>query len=161
MGHPTVRRFFSFAQGADGLFVGVDLARRIRTREEFLALSDGERERHIRASLAEQVVPLCRGVETAVQINPPMRGRPVFFVFTKCDIHRVPMEEARLLLRSSCSILYNRLRYQGLECREHAVAYSGSARREDGSLCFGIEGVQELLADIALFYADPPRGVLR
>lgn len=155
--HPVVRRFFSFVQGADGLMVVVDLARRIRSRAEFLELSPEAREGHIRAALAEQVAPLCRGIETVIQINNSMRGKPIFFIFTKSDIHCIPAQHVRSLIRTAYSILFNRLRHQGVECREHCVAYSGSERLEDGSIRYGIEGVQELLADIALCFAEPPR----
>lgn len=155
MAHPGVKRFFAFVQNADGLIVVVDLVRRIRTREEFAALGPSEREAHIRAALAEQVAPLCRGIETTLQINPRMRGKPIFFVFTKSDIHCLPVEEVRILVRTAYSILFNRLRYQGLECREHCVAYCGSTRAEDGGILYHIQGVEQLLADIALFFADP------
>lgn len=160
LGHPEVKRFFTSVEKADGLIVVVDLARRIRSRDEFLALDPEEREAHIRSALAEQVAPLCRGIETAIQLNDNMRGKPIFFVFTKSDIHRMPVAQVRSLIHTAYSILFNRLRHQGIECREHCVAYAGSRRDPDGSIRYTIEGVEELLADVALFFVTPPRGVL-
>lgn len=156
MGNLLARNFFSFLARADGLIAVVDLARRIRTPEEFDALSPGEREAHLRSALAEQMGPLCRSIETAVQMNPRMRGKPVFFVFTKTDIHRLPVAQARALLHTAYAILLNRLRHHGVEFREHCVAYAGTSRLEDGSISYRIEGVEELLADMALCFAEPP-----
>ncbi|MDH7571368.1 MAG: hypothetical protein QHJ73_17455 [Armatimonadota bacterium] len=147
---PNVKRFFAFVQNADGLIVVVDLARRLRTREQFELLTRAEREAHLRAALAEQVAPLCRGIETTIQLNGDMRGKPFFFVFTKSDIHRLSVEEARTLIRTAYSILFNRLRHQGIDCREHCVAYAGTSRQPDGSILYRIEGVEELIADMAL-----------
>lgn len=157
LGNPILKQFFSFVTKADGLIAVVDLARRIRTGAEFLALSPEERDEHLRAALAEQVIPLCRGIEVALQMNSSMRGKPIFFVFTKADIHGLSVEQVQVLVRTAYSILYNRLRLQGVECREHCVAYAGSTRQKDGSLSYTIEGVEELLADMALFFAGSPR----
>ncbi len=154
LAHPIVRQFFSLVVNADGLLVVVDLARRLRTREEFAALSPTEREDHLRAALAEQVAPLCRGIETAIQMNTSMRGKPIFFIFTKADIHCLPVAQVRSLIHTAYSILFNRLRHQGIECHEHCVAYAGSTRDADGSLSYRIEGVEELLADLALCFAE-------
>ena len=147
-----MRQFFSLVVNADGLLVVVDLARRLRTREEF-ARSRQRSADHLRAALAEQVA-LCRGIETAIQMNTSMRGKPIFFIFTKADIHRLPVAQVRSLIHTAYSILFNRLRHQGIECHEHCVAYAGSTRDADGSLSYRIEGVEELLADLALCFAE-------
>ena len=148
---PEVRRFMDIVRGSDGLIVIVDLARRITSRQAFTALRAEERERHLLGALAEQVMPLCRGVARALAANPNMAGKPIIFAYTKHDIHCLSDEQVRRMLETAYAPLFASLRRRNVLVEHCCLAYEGVHRDEStGEVRFGVRGTNELLAKLVV-----------
>lgn len=74
--------FIDLYQDCDGLIVVVDIVRDA-SKDDFQA----DREQRILDALAGQVEPLVTGINTAMNANQGLDGKPIFFIFTKQDIH--------------------------------------------------------------------------
>lgn len=148
---PEVRRFMDIVRGSDGLIVIVDLARRITSPGAFSALLPEQRERHLLGALAEQVMPLCRGVARALAANPDMAGKPIIFAYTKQDIHGLSDELVRRMLETAYSPLFASLKRRNVLVEHCCLAYEGVHRDErTGEVRFGVRGANELLAKLVV-----------
>lgn len=148
----NIKKFFDLLDNSDGLMIVVDLARRILQAEDYQSLSKKEKEIHLLNSLAEQVMPLCIGIEQALRVNKDIAGKPLFFIFTKADIHGLSLEMMENLIRSAYSVLLARLENKGVIIKFFKVAYRGTEMQEDGVIEYGIEGAKEFLYDMAMHF---------
>jgi hypothetical protein len=142
---PDFGRFADLMRESDGLIVMIDLARRIRSRAQFLALSEKEQSEHILRSLAEQVGPVCHGIEMVLRLNSHMHGKPVIFGFTKADIHGRDEEWVERLLFSACATMIGVLRDRGVSIYTCCLAYEGRRLDVGGNLYYCVKGVDILL----------------
>ena len=147
---PDVRRFMNLLRASDGLIVVMDLARRILTREEFQALPDQQRKEHILQALAEQVLPLCRGLEMAMRVNSNMEGKPVIFAYTKSDIHGLSEDYVQRNLLTAYPMLIQALRERGVDISICCLSYEGAHLVDSGSVEFRVRGVDTLLTRLAV-----------
>lgn len=110
---------------ADGLVVVVDLVRGADP-----VTFESEREDRIRAAIGEQVVPLAKCLEIALEQHD-LGGKPIYIVFTKGDIHGLEGYEIDDFGRAM-SIVLGRLERHGCEIETHSVSAVGWAD-DDGS----------------------------
>ena len=147
----NVRSFIALLEHAEGVVVVVDLARDVLTKEQYRALSLEQRKQHLLAALAEQVQPLCRGVREVIRVNGGMRGKPVYFVVTKSDIHGHTQEQVENLLLGAYATLIERLRREEVFIRVCCTAYSVTVDNDTLKTRASVTGVREFLEDLALF----------
>lgn len=101
---------------ADGLLVVVDLVRGT-DRDVF---EESPRE-HAMAALSEQVVPLVKGLKTALDAGD-LDGKPIYVVFTKADVHGFRAEDLDRLLRRAMPFAFQDLETHGCTVTEYAVS---------------------------------------
>lgn len=144
-GDPQTQRFLQVLEGGDGAIVVVDVVRQEMTAEQFTA----DRKRYIRLALAEQVVPLVRGIQLSL-LRGKQEGRfPLFLVFTKRDIHGLSRHELEAIVREVFAILLANLDKRVM-LRIHSVQNIGFGVDPDSFLEMELksEGVGLFLADV-------------
>ena len=139
-GEKSVRQFLNLIENSVGLIVVVDLARRITSREAFNSLPN--QPQHILDALAEQVVPLCRGVEYTMRVNKHMGDKTLTFIFTKTDIHGQSSEKVKTILTTAYAPLFSHLTDEGITHQEFCVAYTGCDLLSDGTVEYGVQGIE-------------------
>ena len=111
--------------GADGLVVVVDLVRGADP-DTF----ENDRSDLVRSALSEQVVPLAKALE-AMLTGDGLDGKPIYFVFTKADVHGMESYEIDEQFDRAMSILLGRLENHGCEIRKYAVSAVGWAGEDE------------------------------
>lgn len=146
-GDPQTLQFINALQNGEGVIVIVDVARRILSGEEF----ERERVKHIRAALAEQVVPLVKGIQlTITKRKLTNKVFPLFLVFTKRDIHQLSREQLDAIVKDVFAILIAGLERQ-IEIRIHSVQSMGFEVDVDSTDELRLESQS---AGLGLFLAD-------
>ncbi len=139
---PLTKKFMGVVERCDGIVAIVDLVRR-HTRENFVFGRD-----QIRKALAEQVLPLIRGIELAIERgNYENRVFPLFLVFTKKDVHCQSREVLDAMVREIFAIMLARLEDK-VKLRIHAVTNMGFGEDTDSLLNKDSEGIGMILADL-------------
>ncbi len=144
----SVKQFLALVENSIGLIVVVDLARRITNREAFEKLSKDQQREHILEALAEQVVPLCRGVEHTIKVNENMGKKMLFFIFTKTDIHRQLIKPGKNILTTAYAPLFFHLQDKRISHKEYSVAYTGCRMSPEGTVEYGIKGIGNFILDL-------------
>ena len=81
----VLERFGALLSECAGFVFVIDLLRGC-TAEEFRAEPRG----HTWAAYSDQVKPIMTGLLLASQVNPSLANKPIFFVLSKPDLHRLP-----------------------------------------------------------------------
>lgn len=141
----SVRKFIDLYRKVDGLLVVIDIVRDKKSYEEFVK----DKDKNIRRAFAEQVLPLARVVETAIE-HKQVKGKPIFFIFTKSDIHRCSLDELNEYLRRILAMTLVRLRNRGAIIKVHATSAIGWGMdaREEQLRKLGERGFLNVLSDI-------------
>lgn len=115
----NVRKFYEVYSDSDGLIVIVDLVRE-KSKKEFKS----NKEKYVIEALEEQVAPLATGIINILETSN-LEGKPVFFVFTKADIHEMSIEEISKYFDRYMAILLRHLEDKGVIIKKYAVASLG------------------------------------
>lgn len=145
-GDPQTQRFLQVLEAGEGAIIVVDVVRREMTTEEF-ARDD---RKHIRNALAEQVVPLARGIQLSIMKgNKRNKVFPLFLVFTKRDIHQISRARLDQIVKEVFAILLANLE-EHVKVRVHSVQNIGFGIDPDSVLDMEgqTEGIGFFLADL-------------
>jgi hypothetical protein len=144
-GDPQTQRFLQVLEAGEGAIIVVDVVRQEMTTDEFTQ----EARRHIRRALAEQVVPLARGIQLSI-MKGSKRNKvfPLFLVFTKRDIHQLSRAELEKIVKEVFAILLANLEAH-VKVRVHSVQNIGFG--VDPESVLEMEGQTE---GIGFFLAD-------
>lgn len=144
-GDPQTRRFLQVLEAGEGAIVVVDVVRGEMTHEEFTR----DPRKHIRRALAEQVVPLARGIQLSIMKgNKRNKVFPLFLVFTKRDIHQLSRDTLEQIVNEVFAILLANLE-EHVKVRIHSVQNIGFG--VDPESVLDMEGQTE---GIGFFLAD-------
>lgn len=144
-GEPMTAKFIEILHGCDGCVAVIDMVRNE-------TITDNNREQVFRLALAEQVVPIIRGIELAIlQRNTENRLFPLFLVFPKADLHRLSRRDLYEMMEDVLALLLARLRDK-VQLRIHTIVNLGFAQSDRDDSYFGDqEGVGFFLADLVAF----------
>lgn len=149
---PELKKFYEMFSGSHGCIVIIDLVRDAKiTPDEFKK----HRDEYIRKAFAEQISPLAKGVELF------LRGRriwsaPLFFVFTKSDVHNLSREEIRRYLNKIMAMSLARLEQKNVWIRIHSVSSVGwGGQKSKNAVLNRLEsfGFKRLLLEIGVLGA--------
>lgn len=138
-------KFRDLYAAVDGLVVVVDLVQGADPG----AFRDG-REDQVVDALSNQVVPLAKGLEMALA-NSEMEGKPIYFVFSKADVHGMDVVEIEEHFRRVMAIPLARLENRGCEIQKYSVSAVGWADPDDASPVSKLEdlGYDRIIKDMA------------
>jgi len=144
-GDPQTQRFLQVLEAGEGAIIVVDVVRREMTTEEFTRHA----VKYIRDALAEQVVPLARGIQLSIMKgNRRNKVFPLFLVFTKRDIHQLTRARLEQIFREVFAIPLANLENH-VKVRIHSVQNIGFGVDPDSII--DMEGQSE---GIGFFLAD-------
>ena len=136
----VLARFGELLTACQGFIFVIDLLRSC-TPAEFRA----NPRRHTWEAYSDQVKPIMTGILLAAQMNASLRNKPMFFVVSKPDLHRLELEQLQSDFRRAMAIPLAALRARGVRVRVYSV--QGAGWRMDSQL-EGL-GVDHLIADLA------------
>jgi GTPase SAR1 family protein len=136
-------KFLEMYRQSDGLIVIIDLVRDVDATQ-----FNGNREFYVRKAFAEQISPLTMGIEIAAE--KWHKKKPVFFVFTKSDVHNLSLDELNFYLQRIMASTLARLDQLGVSIRVHSVSSYGWTKRGQTVKLGDLEaaGFKDLLHDI-------------
>jgi len=136
----VLQRFSELLSSCQGFIFVIDLLRQC-TPEQF---RENPRQ-HTWAAYSDQVKPIMTGILLAAQMNASLANKPMFFVLSKPDLHRLGLEQLESDFRRAMAIPLAALRARGVRVRVYSVQCAGW--RMDSNL-EGL-GADLLLADLA------------
>ncbi len=138
---PTKRileQFTELLSSCDGFIFIIDLAR----DQDAEQLADSPEQ--IWAAFGDQIKPIMTGILLASKMNQVMARKPIFFVFSKPDLHGLEPEEVREHFRRGMAIPLAQLRGELINVRHYNVQCAGW---EMDSALEGL-GIDVLLSDL-------------
>jgi energy-coupling factor transporter ATP-binding protein EcfA2 len=134
-----LERFTELLSSCDGFLFLIDLVRDTPAAE----LASGSRE-FIWKAFADQIKPIMTGILLATRMNAEMAQKPIFFVFSKPDLHKLPPAEVEEHFERGMAIPLAQLRGELINVRHYNVQCAGW---EIDSALQGL-GVDVLLSDL-------------
>lgn len=132
-------KFTQLLSSCDGFIFIIDLVRD-RDPDQF---ASGSRD-FIWTAFADQIKPIMTGILMATKLNAVMVMKPIFFVFSKPDLHRLPPAEVREHFERGMAIPLAQLRGELMNVRHYNVQCAGW--KMDSALQ-GL-GIDTLLSDL-------------
>lgn len=148
-GGPTqqiLEKFTELLTSCDGFIFIIDLVRD-KSPEELASGSD-----HIWTAFADQIKPIMTGILLASKMNAVMAYKPIFFVFSKPDLHGLAPEEVEEHFRRGMAIPLAQLRGELINVRHYNVQCAGW---EIDSALDGL-GIDVLLSDLVHAVSSVP-----
>lgn len=145
-GDARTKPFLKVLNACQGAIAVIDIVRKNITAEEFKQ----DRKELIRQNLAEQVIPLLRGVELALRNRKNSKQIfPLFLIFTKRDVHQLDRQELTEIVWEIFPILLARYKNQ-IWVRIHSVQNIGFGQNmdPDAYLQSHSQGLGMFLADL-------------
>ena len=142
-----LEQFTELLTSCDGFIFIIDLVRD-KSAEE-LAVGSGE---HIWAAFADQIKPIMTGILLASKMNAVMAHKPIFFVFSKPDVHGLEPEEVEEHFKRGMAIPLAQLRGEMINVRHYNVQCAGW---EMDSALEGL-GIDTLLSDLVHALSSVP-----
>ena len=133
-----LERFTELLTSCDGFIFIIDLARDRATGAE-----DGATE-HVWAAFGDQIKPIMTGILLASKMNQVMARKPIFFIFSKPDLHGLSPDAVREHFRRAMAIPLAQLRGELINVRHYNVQCAGW---EMDSALEGL-GIDVLLSDL-------------
>jgi len=134
-----LQKFTDLLSSCDGFIFIIDL---VRDKKDEIAA--GSRE-HIWTAFADQIGPIMTGILLASKMNAVMAHKPIFFVFSKPDLHNLTTDEVREHFRRGMAIPLAQLRGEMINVRHYNVRCAGW--QMDSAL--DDLGIDVLLSDLA------------
>ena len=119
-GAQVLKQFTDLLSACDGFIFLVDLVR--DTDPEII--QQGSRE-FIWDAFGDQIQPIMTGILLATKMNAEMAFKPIFFVFTKPDLHGLPPEEVQEHFERGMAIALAQLRGELMNVRQYNVQCAG------------------------------------
>lgn len=119
-GAQILRQFTNLLSACDGFIFLVDLVR----DTDLELIRSGARD-FIWNAFADQIQPIMTGVLLATKMNAVMAHKPVFFVFTKPDLHGLDAAEVREHFERGMAIALAQLRGELMNVRQYNVQCAG------------------------------------
>ncbi len=113
-----LEKFTELLTSCDGFIFIIDLARDRKPGEE-------EDEEQVWAAFGDQIKPIMTGILLASKMNAVMARKPIFFVFSKPDLHGLTPEEVREHFRRGMAIPLAQLRGELINVRHYNVRCAG------------------------------------
>ncbi len=148
-GDAQTQRFLEVLEGGDGAIVVVDIVRREMSPEQFAF----DRNNIIRRALAEQVVPLVRGIQLSLlRGNRRNKIFPLFLVFPKRDIHQLSRQQLKTIINEVFALLLANLD-ERVVIRIHSVQNLGFGVDTESYLALErkTEGIGLFIADVCFW----------
>ncbi len=142
-----LEQFTELLTSCDGFIFIIDLVRD-KSAEE-LAAGSGE---HIWTAFADQIKPIMTGILLASKMNAEMAYKPIFFVFSKPDLHGLIPEEVEEHFKRGMAIPLAQLRGELINVRHYNVQCAGW---EIDSALDGL-GIDVLLSDLVHAISSVP-----
>lgn len=143
-------QFTELLSSCDGFLFMIDLVRDTDPAE----LASGSRD-FIWTAFADQIKPIMTGILLASKMNAEMAHKPIFFVFSKPDLHKMPPREVKEHFERGMAIPLAQLRGELMNVRHYDVQCAGW---QIDSALQGL-GVDVLLSDLVhAVGATRPRG---
>ena len=115
-----LNKFNQLLSSCDGFIFIVDL---VRDNDPELFTS-GSRD-FIWTAFADQIKPIMTGILIATRMNPEMAHKPIFFVFSKPDLHRLTPDEVKEHFERGMAIPLAQLRGELMNVRHYNVQCAG------------------------------------
>jgi len=138
-GSDLLNRFSELLRASDGLIFVVDVVRDTPA-ERFRA----DPETHCGRAFAEQIGPIATGLLLAAQRNPSLARKPIFFVFSKRDLHGLDPSELDAAFASYLAIPLSNLAARQASVRRYDVQCARWSMRGD---LRGL-GLEALISDL-------------
>ncbi len=113
-----LEQFTELLTSCDGFIFIVDLARDRKATDE-------DSNEHVWAAFGDQIKPIMTGILLASKMNQVMARKPIFFVFSKPDLHGLTPEEVREHFRRGMAIPLAQLRGELINVRHYNVRCAG------------------------------------
>jgi len=140
---PNIRKLYSLLLKSDGIIVIIDIARYM---SESISRGDA-----ILKAFSDQILPIARAIEMVMSFTE-FSLRPLFFVFSKQDIHGLTVDEIRPYFDSAWAILLRRLESRLINIKTYAVSSVGWS--SDPLKRLRARGFNKLLYDLVLSFQD-------
>ncbi len=131
-----LEQFTELLTSCDGFIFIIDLARNLEAGED--------NNEQVWEAFADQIKPIMTGILLASKMNQVMARKPIFFVFSKPDLHSLTPEEVREHFRRGMAIPLAQLRGELINVRHYNVR---CAAWEMESALDGL-GIDVLLSDV-------------
>ncbi len=142
-------KFYNLYKKSDGIIAIIDLVGNV-TAEKFRE----NKEEYILNAFSKQIVPLAKGIELVLEVAN-LQGKPIFFIFTKSDVHRLSVNEISKYFDRIMAITLARLESMGVIIRKYTVCSLGwgySNKSEDRLKNLEAQGFIEMIADIGKIF---------
>ena len=137
---PSLKKFIDILKKTDGLLALIDITRYMgKTPDKVEA---------VLKSFSEQISPIAHAIELAVKLG--MKEKPVFFVFSKKDIHKMDVDEIRRIFEPAWCILLRRLEAHGIRVGYYTISSAGWSSLSDLDAFFYGQGFDKLLYDLVV-----------
>lgn len=117
----TSPSFHKLYSNSDGIMVMVDLVRDPMTAEMF----QKNKDELILKAFSEQITPLIKGIEFILRENINMKGKPILFIFSKADIHKLSLNEISSYFNKIMAIILARLESRGVLINKYVISSIG------------------------------------
>ncbi|RLG15498.1 hypothetical protein DRN63_05245 [Nanoarchaeota archaeon] len=137
---PSLKKFVDILKKTDGLLVLIDITRYMdKTPDKVEA---------VLKSFSEQISPIANAIELAMKLG--MKEKPIFFVFSKKDIHKMEVDEIRRIFEPAWCILLRRLEACGIKIGYYTISAAGWSSLDDLDTFFYGQGFDKLLYDLVV-----------
>jgi hypothetical protein len=118
---PELGMFCTLLKGCSGLLIVVDLIRDLTLNEFNLDIGGS-----LNTAFSDQVGPMMASIDLAARVNGGhLANMPVYFVFTKGDLHRLPSERIDAFFKRANAIQLQRLKRLGASVKTYHVKAAG------------------------------------
>ena len=114
-----LEQFTELLSSCDGFIFIIDLA---RGRKD---LTEADSEEQVWEAFGDQIKPIMTGILLASKMNAVMARKPIFFVFSKPDLHGLAPEEVREHFRRGMAIPLAQLRGELINVKHYNVQCAG------------------------------------
>ena len=142
-----LEQFTELLSSCDGFIFIIDLARDKKADDgeaEGSEAGDENSNEQVWEAFGDQIKPIMTGILLASKMNQVMARKPIFFVFSKPDLHGLTPEEVREHFRRGMAIPLAQLRGELINVRHYNVRCAGW---EMDSALDGL-GIDVLLSDL-------------
>jgi len=138
---PVLKKFINILSNVDGIIAIIDIARELK--------SSINKTDAVLKAFASQIAPVAKGIELAMKFGKKMKYKPLFFVFTKKDIHGMDVDEIVPLFEKAWAILLRALEEKYVNIKYYATTSVGWTNTNYDSFFIG-QGFDKLLYDLVV-----------
>jgi len=140
---PNLRKLYDLLLNSDGIIAIIDVAK-------YMSQESSKGDAILKA-FSDQILPIARAIEIVTSFSE-FALRPLFFVFSKQDLHRLTVEDIRPYFDSAWAILLRRLESKLVNIKMYTVSSVGWSQEPLERL--KARGFDRLLYDLVLSFQD-------